>query len=446
MARMVEFREKIKKKTRFEAFKSIFSSLTVTVAAVVIAATVIPKSAVASFAAIEPYANEIIYHVDVTDEENAIIAGTLKVVLECQDEYYEQSLELGTSSGIFTGLKTNTEYSIRVEADKGFGTEYLVNDKVKTESRAGGAITGYELISSGETSYLEYDIGFFLADPETELTGFTMTYYVLMDKEYIVEEETTVQLLPNETSVSILVPYYDNSSVYIEISGEYVNGEKTIFDQLTFDEPLYYMGSFYIEQVTNDMISVIAYAEPYGIEDIRYELHLQHNKVDLQVIEITPSSMEEGYMHECGEEIVFSNLRHNRRYDIKLFAYYQDPTTLAYVERVVYEESVTTMQDFDCNVDVTETIDAYLVTVTIVDSSDTFQNAYYGIYQTVDYGDGYIYDQLEFWRDSDFTVNAHSKIVMFTINKPDYEDWHIEIGISSDTEYYYYYIVTEITP
>ncbi|HPQ62540.1 MAG TPA: hypothetical protein PLH02_06725, partial [Bacillota bacterium] len=179
---------------------------------------------------------------------------------------------------------------------------------------------------------------------------------------------------------------------------------------------------------------------------IRYELHLQHNKVDLQVIEITPSSMEEGYMHECGEEIVFSNLRHNRRYDIKLFAYYQDPTTLAYVERVVYEESVTTMQDFDCNVDVTETIDAYLVTVTIVDSSDTFQNAYYGIYQTVDYGDGYIYDQLEFWRDSDFTVNAHSKIVMFTINKPDYEDWHIEIGISSDTEYYYYYIVTEITP
>jgi tRNA/tmRNA/rRNA uracil-C5-methylase (TrmA/RlmC/RlmD family) len=118
VSRLKKFEEKKKQLSRFQALKSIFSSLLITVTAVVMIVVVTPKSPEADIQSLEAFNNAIIYTINVTDMDNAIIEDTLIVTLENQFEEYETRLEVGNNNGRFLDLEDDTEYKLKVLADK----------------------------------------------------------------------------------------------------------------------------------------------------------------------------------------------------------------------------------------------------------------------------------------------------------------------------------------
>lgn len=121
---------KLKKKRRtYDSLKSLFSSFAVTVCAVVIALAVIPSSPKAEILGLSIFENQIVYQVEITDEDNALRLDTLKIVLENQMESYEYPLSLGINVGIFEDLSPGTPYKLSVVGSKGFGEERLTTKK-----------------------------------------------------------------------------------------------------------------------------------------------------------------------------------------------------------------------------------------------------------------------------------------------------------------------------
>ena len=127
-------------KRRFEAIKDLMSTFAMTTIAVVAAVTLIPTSPKAEVIKVVALSEEIVYQVNVTDEDNALDLSTLFVVLENQLEYYEQSISLGENSGYFDNLEYDTEYRLSVYGNKGFGQERLDTLMITTVEKIGGTI------------------------------------------------------------------------------------------------------------------------------------------------------------------------------------------------------------------------------------------------------------------------------------------------------------------
>lgn len=210
LARMKEFIEKQKQRSRLEILKSWMSSFVVTVSVVVIAVVVIPKSPIATFTRVEAFANEVFYQVEVTDQESAIVLGTLKAVLENQLTQVETPLECGMTIASFANLKANTTYDLLIKADKGFGMEILSAVKFKTQSRVGGAIQSHTLISDLEGWELDYEIGIFIHDPEQEFREVVLRYGIIYPSESVPSQYESLLIAPTQSNVTLSgIPNYN---------------------------------------------------------------------------------------------------------------------------------------------------------------------------------------------------------------------------------------------
>jgi hypothetical protein len=76
----MKFKEQLKKKSKFETFKTMIMSFTATVAAVVAVVVLVPTSPVAKIESVKAFSTDIVYQVNVTDQDGAITNDTLKVV------------------------------------------------------------------------------------------------------------------------------------------------------------------------------------------------------------------------------------------------------------------------------------------------------------------------------------------------------------------------------
>lgn len=187
------------KKSRYEILKTWFSSLIMTVVAVVTVTVLIPKSPTATILKYTALLNEISFQVQVTDEEHALDEGSLKVILTSQLENYELPIGLGESSGVFDTLKPNTTYILKVIGSKGFGDEVLDQVVVQTKEVSGGFIMGYK--KSNDTFEPSFDVDVKVIDPNTIYQSIKLYYGTTYDEQMfydfidITEAEMTVNLM-----------------------------------------------------------------------------------------------------------------------------------------------------------------------------------------------------------------------------------------------------------
>ena len=80
------------RKRRFDAIKDLMSTFSMATVAVVAAVVLIPASPKAEIIKSVALSEQIVYQVNVTDEDNALDVATLFVVLENQLEYYEKNV------------------------------------------------------------------------------------------------------------------------------------------------------------------------------------------------------------------------------------------------------------------------------------------------------------------------------------------------------------------
>jgi hypothetical protein len=439
LARMKDFIEKQKKRSRMEILKSWMSSFAVTVSVVVVAVVLIPKSASATLTRVEPFANEVFYQVEVTDSDNAIASGSLMVVLENQLEEIKTSLDLGVTSGYFSELKANTTYDLCIKADKGFGLETLDSVTFKTKSRVGGAFRAETLVSSPEEWNLTYEVGVFLSDPEAEFQAIVCRYGIL----YLGEEEPTqyetVELDLSQTSLILPMIPNGNVQVVLILEGTRWDDEVVVLDRLTFFTPFHLETSFGLSWIDARKLAVYLYPDMYFLSDVTYQLVLKKGD---RVIETKETAfVSDEFSHHESQEIVFAGLLPDTEYTVELIAKYTHPQWLSTQETLLSSVTESTLADYQYSVSVVETDTTYNVSITLTDPMHNFQLGFYIVTVMDPMGEYQIASG-----DNGFTPSGEQKSTTLVIQKVDDDDVRIDIGVRSQTVYYHQSILKTIKP
>lgn len=441
MSRLVQMQEKQKKLTRFQTLKSIFTSLFMTTAIVVVVAVILPKSPIATIDKIESYTNEIVYTINITDEDGAIIPGTLKLQLVNQSEEYERSITVGLSSGLFQELSPDTPYTLKVMADKGFGLEVLASEKIKTAPKTGGAITGFTLNSGEEEYLLEYLVNYFISDPFDEYQTVQMRYATKYpsEEEFMNYQTIALSKVDNESFISSI--YNSNLDVQLILEAIDINDQVVELDQIVFHTPYQIYGSVGIEMLSKESVSLYVWTEPIPDLDVEYEVVLMQGGfiVDRQDV-IMPDYDDEEFHHMEQPLIVFDDLFPETSYHVLLYATYHDPYTLVLTEKEVQRIDVLTTPDFDYTISIEEMGEYYFITIVIDDPKDFYDYGYYYSY-TLD-GESWLWNQSF---QSPFQVFDDEKQVILEVFIPIDVTYKIEIGISDDTQFYHRILLETLT-
>jgi len=411
-----------------------------TVAVVVVAAVVVPKSPTGSILSVDAFTNVITYTVNITDEDNAILTDTLCLRLENQIEVYDKQLSLGMNSGIYEGLNPNTEYTIKILANKGYGLEVLDRTTLKTAERTGGAITGFTLLSEEDAWSLDYSLNYFISDPFDEYKQISLRYGVIF--AHSTETVSYLSLTLDELLTEILVQGIFNENVEISVILEATkqNDEVIELDNLTFHTPFRIYSSFGIEHVTNDSVSVYVWPESVEGIDIEYDIVLSRlgYVIDKQTVE--PFSYEDEQQSQFeSNEITFEGLIPEKEYTVSLIARYSDPYTMAEVEKVLGFEDFTTTPDFDYEIEVIDHDDHYAVTITVNPEDAIYDFAYFYTYVNVD---GF-YQYYEYSSYNFEIIDNHLEI-SFIIYKPENPNYRIIIAIGDQESYINYVVLNRI--
>jgi hypothetical protein len=267
LSRIKDFQKKLKQRTKFDLVRSIVQAFTLTVVAVVAVTVFIPKSPIASFDKIKAFSHEIIYQINVTDEDQVLENDQLILVAESQYERIEQIIKVGQNYGSFKNLRQNTEYQIKAVYDKGFGEEVLVKEVVNTSSELVAAIT-----SVNEPDYLNQN-NFYMF----EITyGDTRNYSNFQIKYAIKYEDYSGEIYYNYLSLGNLensfeINFYPEykSSLIVILEATYEN--KTVeLDSLEVKAPFTLYGSMYLMSLEENVAEVAVYKEGHFDFEIKY--------------------------------------------------------------------------------------------------------------------------------------------------------------------------------
>ncbi|PKK97981.1 MAG: hypothetical protein CVV57_09630 [Tenericutes bacterium HGW-Tenericutes-2] len=428
--------EQKKIKSRLEILKTWMSSFVMATVAVIATIVFIPSSPKASIVNLKVFQTEIIYQVEITDQDQALDLNTLTIVLSNQFVNISRSLELGTNVGIFEGLDPNTMYKLTVYGSKGFGNERLDEQTIKTEERSGGAIISNRLIESFEWNH-HYQIEVLVKDEEN-IYGDIYLYYAFID-EMMSPIYDDVIIPQSRYIIDIMdVPTY-NVKVHLYLEAELLTGGTVILDELYFAVPYKLESSIYLEHVDQNLIEYSFYPDSMNDEQVTYmfDLYFGKQKVKSIVIEYLRN---DDVMHTTNSQIVFDKLRKNSIYKVIVTATYQNPITLRNESIILIEEEVETLGDYQIDFDINKDIDLYHVDVYLNDPNHYFQNVSYVIYDTSGeypmYVEGMSYG---------FIPDVNGKYQNFSFNIPNLSSYQIVIRVYNGTSYLIYHVLYDQT-
>jgi len=410
-------------KRRFEAIKDLMSTFAMSTVAVVAAVTLIPASPKAEIIKAVSLNEEIVYQVNVTDEDNALDLSTLYVVIENQLEYYEQSISLGENSGYFDSLAYDTEYRLSVYGSKGFGQERLDTVMVTTKEKVGGTILSVTQPNPEDTTNYVVDVS--INDPNTKYSSIILYYGSAW--EYNTEiEYSSIEVTSPRMDVE-LFGIYTTEPIHIYIEGITIDGTEML-DEIWVTPPFEFYSSVYMSYMNSEEIGFYVYGEMRA-ENVSYKMNVYKNNALVQTETLILSVGDEEEYHYGNDEIIIKDLSPNTTYDFECIAIYTNPLTLRKEKEIIYEEEITTLETYSYTYSFEE-FDEYLeVTIILDDPSHYFQNVYYESYDTSGEYDMYLYGEMNY-----FSANEFDKSVTFTIFKPTASSYQIEIDMRNQTD------------
>jgi|LGVE01.1.fsa_nt_gb hypothetical protein len=406
-------------KRRFEAIKDLMSTFAMTTIAVVAAVTLIPASPKAEVIKAVALSEEVVYQVNVTDEDNALDLSTLFVVLENQLEYYEQSISVGENSGYFDNLEYDTEYRLSVYGNKGFGQERLDTLLITTIEKIGGTILSVTPDTADFSSSYFVDVSIY--DPDLKYDDINLYYGFSWghddDFHYssiaVTSSRMTIELLDIHTSE----PFH----IYLE--GTTSEGTE-LLDEIWITPPFSLYTSIYMNYINSEEISFYLYND-MSVEDIIYEMNIYANDslIRTDQIILNESDFE-------GNDFIIDELSPNTTYAFECIATYTNPQTLRQEQEIIYQEEITTLDVYTYSYSV-ETFNDYMeVTIILDDPNHYFQIAYYESYDTSGEFDVYLTSETYF-----FTNHDDDKSVTFTILVPTSSAYRITISIRNQFDF-----------
>jgi len=433
-----KFQEQRQKLSRFQALKSIFSSFLLTTTAIVIAVIVIPTSPEAKINDVKAFSDAIAYSVTITDSDNAIIKGSLQLVLENQFDEYNQSANLGINTGIFESLKPNTQYTLKVMADKGYGLEILDKSVIQTKPTSGGAITNINLLTPDTDYYLNYEIDCYISDSFSEYQSIQISYGYRYSSEYDFDNFQTISLINGEDS--IIIPQILNNNIEVILRLEAITNSSNIIvlDEIIFYTPYQFYGEAYLSQVTNNSVSLSIWNESESDINPSFELVLMEGYYEVARKTYTPpSSLGQSFQME-GSQVLFDRLKPSTSYYIKVFITYSDPYNKNQMTKELNSLEFTTLANFEYDISIEDLGDSYQITIILKDPADFYNEAYYRIFKLDD-----DYNYVVEYNTYQFNNIVDNKSITFVVNKQSFESI-INIGISNSQSYNYYIVLDTI--
>ncbi|HAX02444.1 MAG: hypothetical protein A2Y45_04100 [Tenericutes bacterium GWC2_34_14] len=401
------------KKSRYEIMKTWFSSLMMTVVAVVTVTVLFPKSPTATILKYTALLNEISFQVQVTDEEHALDEGSLKVILTSQLENYEIPIGLGETSGVFDMLKANTTYILKVVGSKGFGNEVLDQVVVQTKEVSGGFIMGYT--KSSDIFEPSFDIDVKVIDPGSIYQSIKLYYGTTYDEQTFYE---FVDITQTEMTVT-LMNLFSRTHLYLEAMT--VNG-LIILDEMWITPPFEMYASVYLDYYNQHDIGFMIYHGSNQNVEAVYNLELFKGTILVETMKINSNEFS-----HYGEEVVFMNLDPLSEYTLRGHVIYTNPDTLQEESIPIEEIVVTTLGDYDVDVQIDYFARNLYVTLTVTDPNHYFQTPYVDLYDVTS-GE-------QMWMSShsfSFTPDGNSKSATLTISIPIDKDVLVVIGIKNE--------------
>jgi len=405
-------------KRRFEAIKDLMSTFAMSTVAVVAAVTLIPASPKAEIIKAVSLSEEIVYQVNVTDEENALELSSLAVVLENQLEFYEQQLSLGEQSGHFDNLETDTQYRLSVYGNKGFGQERLDTLLITTRAKVGGTILSVNPINDFHaTSYL-VDVSIY--DPDMKYTSITLYYgYANEHEPEIIYSSIDITETRQEVEIFDI---FTSDAFHIYLEGTTSDGTETL-DEIWVTPPFNLNASIYMNFINNKEIGFFVYND-MKLDSIKYQMNIYRNDFLLDTRYTTVSSSDFGH-----NEFIIDELLPNTTYLFECFAYYTNPQTLRDDKILIYENELTTLDDYTYTYTIDKLDEFYEVTITLIDPNHYFQQVFYETYDTSSD------DSIFLTGDTySFVNNGNDKSATFTIQVPTTSKYKIIIGIRNQTD------------
>jgi hypothetical protein len=413
---------------RYDAIKDLMSTFAMSTVAVVAVVTLIPASPKAEIKKVVALSEEVVYQVNITDEENALDVSSLYVVLENQLEHYEQPVTLGENSGYFDNLSTNTDYRLSVYGNKGFGSERLDTTTITTKERIGGTILS--VTPEGFDYNISYFVDVSIYDPDMKYSEITLYYGQSFHNEETIEY---FSLDVTEARMEFqLTDLYSSNQFHIYIEGITVDGSE-ILDELWVTPPYHFYGSAYLEHINSEEASFHVYGD-MDIGIIQFEMNVYRN--DMLVKSKTVSSDP-----EMSEENGFTitGLRPETTYIFECIAIFTNPNTLSKEEKVIYTEEITTLSAYNYTYNIEEYDTYYDVTIVLEDPGDHFDRVNYEVYDTSEPYEMYI---LGYGYTLD--VNGTEKTYAFTIDRPDISTYKIQITLTNSTNPLIFEIINTI--
>jgi len=410
-----------------------------TIGVVIVVVAFVPKSPVATIDRIQAYSDALSYQVFVSDEDQAIIDGTLIVTLENQLETYKQPLVTGISVGLFDQLNKNQDYIMKVLADKGFGLEVLAETKIHTLDTLGASVIAADNMSSADSQMLFYNVKTYASDPLDEISAFyfTVAYEYSTDQyhnsvgTFPINEgvtETMVEGIPNQ-----------NVKVIITVYGVSANGDIEM-DRLVIHTPFKIEASMYLQSVTDSTISVGAYGYGSQVDSLEFTLNLYNHLELIASMEIVFPDSSSGQEYE-EPTYLFQHLRPDTLYRIEMVATYIDPFTFESIRVVCATQEARTLLPYDYTYQLHEFDTYYEVVIELNDPFDQFKNSYYYTYVYID-GMRQFYET----NTSPLVLSDGIKNVSLVIVKPESDDYLIIVNINSNSSYYISQTIVEISP
>jgi len=378
----VKLKKREENQKRSNVLKNWFSSFFMTVGVVIVVVAFVPKSPQVTIESIQEFSQEVLYRVNVVDEDLAIIEDSLVISLENQFEHYEQPLVLGVTTGVFSNLTETTVYTVKVLADKGFGLEVLSKQQITTKDVLGAGVISNLLTSPPESQTLNYQISTYASDPFDEVQAFYLDVYTISENEldpysYLLGR---YPLQEGISSVELSGIYSSNLTLQYQIIGVTDTGEQ-IFYEYTFHTPVVLWASLYLNQVTFNTASFGAYVEVIPGLDIQYEIRLYRHGKLIDTIDVTPHGFDDHMQQESSHGYTFEGLTRSTLYDVELVAMYTDYNTYVYTETTIQSLTFETTRIYQYTASVTETETGFVVQVDGMDPDNVFNQVTFTIYQ-----------------------------------------------------------------
>jgi len=323
------------------------SSFAVTAAVVVAVVSAGSQGATAEITSLECVGTDIVYGIEVSDENKTLTEGSLYLIAESPLDTREVPLETGSTSGRLTSLLPNTEYTVSVVGSEGFGRHSLDKKKVKTGKTCAGRITSVTLAEqavdnpAGQTaSSYQCEVTLFYNDSKNEISSVYAEYaFSCLHKN---EQAAYTAVSVTSTDFAFFIPDlpYTNGSISVRLMAILKTGETVLLDETAVYAPYVLFASVYVYPVTADSVTVSVY--PYGDLPAQYTAVLSKDgvNVDSQLVTIEEGS-NGAYTYYYGWA-QFINLEEGTAYTLEVGASYLNPYTVASESQSLYKEEVTT--------------------------------------------------------------------------------------------------------